>query len=323
MKGSRWLLYGWATLVLVFVYWQFREAGAMASRMGTHAALVDGTVGSPFLYRVLAPATTEVAIRALRGAVGERRAFHLAYLAWNLVWVFLTFLLGDRFFRRWHRGAVPVLGSLLVGLALVVAFAEPPYAAWSVAETPLFLAGVLAFLEGRTALALAVVVVATLNRETALFIPLAWGALALPGVERACPGLGGPRAGAWRATAAGLLIWGAGYGALRVARGPAPAFMSAGDLLSYNLMPGMLLFGILLGSLLLGPFWWLWVRGWPRASPELRRLALVCAPILVLYLRFALWREVRVILPVVPIAIALGLHAVPLAARAEAAEPGL
>jgi hypothetical protein len=325
-SGARVLLYAWLTVVLVFVYWHYREAGATESRMQTHASLVDGSVGSPFVYRVLAPAVAEAGIRALRGAVGERRAFHLAYLGWNLFWAFLTFVLSERFFRRWHASPTALVGSLLMGVSLLVAFADPPYASWSVAEVPLFLAGVLAFLEGRAALALVVVAVATLNRETALFIPLAWGALLLPGVERISAGFGRPftsrLAGSsapaharWVLPAAGLVTWAAIYGGIRAVRGARPPFGSAGDLLAFNLQPRTLMFALIMGALLLGPFWWLWARGWKSADFELRRLALICLPIFALYLRFALWREVRVLLPVVPILLALGLHAVPLDPR--------
>jgi hypothetical protein len=95
-------------------------------------------------------------------------------------------------------------------------------------------------------------------------------------------------------------------------RGPRPPFGTWANLLAFNTAPRTLVLSLIMGALLLGPFWWLWARGWGSASSELRRLALVCVPIFALYVRFALWREVRVLLPLVPILLALGLHAVPL-----------
>jgi hypothetical protein len=295
---SRWLVFGWATLVLVFVYWQFREAGATGIRAAAHEGILDGTALSPYRYRLLAPWTTEAVMRLL-APLGERRAFHLAYLAWNTAWTYLTFALTFRFLRRWHAPDTALVATLLLPLALVAAFAEQWYAPWSVAETPLFLAGLLAVLGGRTVAALALVAVASLNRETALYLPLAWMLVASApdsvrrsGVTAAAP-------------LAALAVWIVIYGALRWALGAAPAAVPFDVLLRTNLDPMGLAFAAIWLALLLGPVWLWAARGAGAAPAELARLCWMVVPVAVLYLAFGIWREVRILMPLVPLLLAL------------------
>ena len=82
-------------------------------------------------------------------------------------------------------------------------------------------------------------------------------------------------------------------------------------LIRTNLDPGTLLFAGIWLTLLLGPFWWWLFRRRARAPAELRSLIWLAVPVLLLYLRFGIWREVRILLPLVPLVIVVGLFALP------------
>lgn len=317
------VLLAWIALLLVFLYWHFREAPATDVRMSVHARTLAGDNWAPFQYRVLAPLFAEALIRPLRGVVGDRRAFHLAYLIWNALWTTALLLTTRRFFGRWFERPWPLIGALVTGFALAIAFAEQVHAPWSVAEPVLFLIAVELFLAGRGAAVLAVVFVASLNRATAVYIVLAVAALAAPllgregvvGRERAVGTervVGTERAGRhdpwWRLPALAAVVWASVFVGLRLAYGARPPYYTYPELVWLNAGPGQTLWAGTLFVLLLGPLWYWSVRGWSSAPDALRRLGLVVPPIVLLWLVYGRWREVRVLIPAVPILVGLALH---------------
>ena len=138
-------------------------------------------------------------------------------------------------------------------------------------------------------------IVACLNRETGVFLPL--GALLL----------------AWRcdrrllrpalvALVCGVLV----VVVVRVAQGPAVRVWTVDKVLARNLLT--LHESIPLLALMLGAWWWR-LRAWRTADGRLRALLPVVALYVLLVAAFGLWRELpRLLLPVAPLLMVLALY---------------
>ena len=175
-------------------------------------SVVAGTADAPERYRVLVPFTVE-GFRAIT-RLGPANAWHLT----RLLLFFLGYLTFFVYLRTWFSGPLALLGTAIVAgtwpLTLTNSWAHPDH----VAELLLFTAGCLAIARQRTTWLFVTMVVATFNRETAIFlVPTYLAAGALTASRLA---VGGLLAGIWVAIYAGLRAWRgfAGYDYLQVTR---------------------------------------------------------------------------------------------------------
>ncbi len=290
----------WVAATLTLLYWQGVAAPATAQRMLQHERILTGTMDAPYRYRVLAVWVTEGVIRLLAPVLGAHRAFQAAYLGWDLLGAF-GFLAGlFALLRRWFGTWRSLVGALLAVPALLLAFGNAHYfyMPWSVAEGAFATWGLLFALSNRWGALALMTVLAALNRETGLFVAL-YAAAALPRAgEAERPS---PLAARWLP----LALWAATYGALRLALGAAPRTISIRDILALNLGLASLVWALVLLALFAGPMWMLAPTGWKRAPAQLRRAAAVLPLVAALYLVFGIWREVRILLPALPVLIAL------------------
>jgi len=127
-------------------------------------SVVAGTADAPERYRVLVPFTVE-AFRTVTG-LGPAGAWHTT----RLILFFLAYLTFFVYLRTWFSTSLALLGTALVAatwpLTLTNSWAHPDH----VAELVLFTAGCTAIARQQTAILVLVLVIATLNRETAVFL---------------------------------------------------------------------------------------------------------------------------------------------------------
>lgn len=302
---NRWHLsiLAYVALVLTLLYWHAREAPFLAERINAHDLIIDGVARSPYQYRLLGPFVAEAVRGFLEIFLTARYAFHGAYLVWNYISIGSLLIATWALARDRIGPSLGLLAGIVLTIPLMVSYVEQPYAPWSFIEPVFLVLGILLLERGRNGLFIGVTVLATLNRETGLFLPLT--ALALSFVL--APG------SHWRShLRVGLYAlgaWGCTYGSIRLVRGPADPILSMSEIVTGNLQPEQLVWTALYITVFLGPFWFLWLRGLKRADPYLRAASWIAVPLLALYLVFGLWREVRILLPLAPIAIVTGLLA--------------
>jgi len=292
---------------LVALYSFAIESHHLALRMSVHQELLDASIGSPFRYRVLAPFLTELMARAFEPMAGRPRAFQLAYSIWNFSGVFALLWAMRLLAGLWLGPRLALLSAVFLALPLWVSFRIQPYAPWSAPEAALFVLGLLALAGQHGRWLLALVVVATLNRETALYLPLAALATACPWP----PVPGREVIERIRLPLLALALWGLSYGLLRVVIGPAPRVLGLAETFAQNVKPGNIETALHQLALFLGPAWLLFPLGIRRAPAFLRRACLVILPALVLYTVFGRWREVRILLPLAPLITVVALFALP------------
>lgn len=289
-----------AACALAHLYLRSVELPAMGERLALHADILAGQAESPYRYRVLMPALAETLRRVLALAVGEH-AFWISFAVLNVAAISYYLLQSFALFTRWMSASVALAGALLMAAVMPVAFQEHAYQPWSFLEAGLFAHACRATLEGRRGLHLTLSVVATLNRETGVFVAALWPLYIL---QTSASGRGfGLRT---RDLVPGA-AWVAVYGSLRLLLGNAPHLRSLAEMLQINLMPRHLLMAAVNLLVLLGPLWFFVGRGLRTLNAELRGLVWIVPPYLVFVAVYGRWSEVRVLLSPLPLVVAAAL----------------
>jgi hypothetical protein len=229
-----------------------------------------------------------------------------ALTVWDFLGLSFALLSLYALLRLWFTPTRALVGVLLTAALLPITFAYFLYQPWWMIEVGLLSLG-LRFGASRRLVPLgAVVLLAALNRETGVFVPLAillgyLGPLRLDSVRRAltqrevqvCLGY--------------LALSAAVFGGLRLLRGGAPPADRLEDVALRNLNLVNLSragFGV---ALFLGAGWVFAVRG-RRSAPEfIRQASRVVVPYLAVFLIWGTWREVRLLATLYPVLLPLVL----------------
>ncbi len=304
-RWAPWLLV-WVGVLLVLVYWVLIEVPQTDLRIARHNDVLEGVATSPYRYRMLSVLVAEGGLSILSPLMGERRSFHFVYLTWNTAGA-LGLLVGQyKLLGRWFRSETALWGSLIVVPAMILSLADPAYyfQPFSIMEAAAVVWTLSWAIERRRWVVLAALTLATSNRETAvlaaIMVAAIWSRTDGPQDE--------PMGIAWAGSP--FLVWGITYGAVRWLRGPAPPAITLPQILAANTAPAVVAWAVLLFGLFLGPLWLAAVRGLSVAPPVLRRAAWAVPPALGLYLVFGIWREVRILLVVLPVLAALAVFGV-------------
>jgi hypothetical protein len=250
------------------------------------ADIVEGRAPAPFAYRLLVPYILYTA--------GNTLAVHLA---WYAVTLSIFYMLLWTWAARWN--ARPIAAVALAALVFQIMLATFHYGSYSTLEWILWLAGLL-LITGKNRqpesshliLYGLLIAVGTLNRETTgLLLGLSWVALYPRRI----------RLHIVYAFIAVVVYLGVRYGV-----GYLPRSYSFETILAINL--GDTLPRVIILNSILAPLWLallVRIRSMPDAP---RRLALFVLPIyLLLFVRFTMWQEVRLLMPILIIGVA-GLH---------------
>jgi hypothetical protein len=286
-----------ATLVAATLRGQFATAGQVEIfRM--HSAIIGGGMLAPNQYRILTPYLAE-ALHRLGLSLGA------SYDAIRFVAMFLAMVAFYIYARRWLSGPLAGLSLLVLTAILPFAYLVESQDLESI-ELLVFTLGLWAIRDGRDAMLVPLVLVGTLNKETAGLLIAFWAVNRL-GIS-VWPVLGGVRVtpnGGWprvAVTGAALVAaWTLPYVGLRLAFGLREYYTDF-VMLGHNLVD---LRSYLYPLLLFGPLWYLAVRRASRAPAFLRRCLLVIPLYFALCWLLAAPSEVRLFLILAPIILPL------------------
>lgn len=201
----------------------------------------------------------------------------------------LTAVIVDQIGRKYsnHERTQLFLIAAYAVLPTVV-LAQALGAHWNLLEVVFFSAAFLMTLDGRRWALYPLVVVATFNRETAVFIPLLFWLVTRN----------------WKHTAGMGIVWAVTYGAIRLIIGPIPVHVTLLDILAINTSTaGFARF--VMGLPFLGwLFWYAW-KGWKIAPAVMRRAGLVIPIYLAFILVFGVWNEWRLYISLYPVLVPL------------------
>jgi hypothetical protein len=257
--------------------WLPTARGCVEVCEATHVRTLAGAYVSPFQYRPFAP----LAVEALGGdlMVGYF-ALHVVSTAALLA---AMWRLGGLSAAALTAAVLPLMFAASWGWIGVISIIEA--ATWGAA---------LILLERRRRWEfpafVALIAVAALNRETAIFIALIYGV-----VRRD-----------WMRTAVLMAVWAAVYGAIRIHYGAAPDMVTVAGAWAANTGGGWWTQWAVINNVLLIPIWLLAIRShrasWSWARESTRRAAVIVPIYLIAVVVFGLWNEVRLLLPLFPLA---------------------
>jgi hypothetical protein len=283
-----------AAAISVAAYDYAFDKAVRATRMREHHEVVSGVIQAPIRYRVLVPMALEPVIAAAATSVARETAFTAVYAAYYAAALFAIVLTLFVYTRRWFSDEQALAGALLVACTVPIALRYHTFAPWSLLEPALLTLGLTWIAERRDERILPLTIVASLNRETALLIPLALAIDALHDrpwpTRRLAIGAAG--------IAASLAI----FLGLRWARGWAPPLVTIADVWAMNVSTAGIKTAIPAVALFLGVTgWWLAARGLRRMPAVARRMLWLGAIYLPAYLLFGYWYEVRLLMPLYPV----------------------
>jgi hypothetical protein len=291
------LVVGLLGLLLAGLYFVAIDLQARAFIYSQQQNVIGGTAGSPYRYRVLVPLLLEAGTRAFSGITSREVAFLQASLVYDCVGFTLQLCALYALLRQFFSSAHAFVGLTFTSGVTVLTLSYFTYQPWSIVEVALFALGFLLAHQGRWRWVSVTVVLASLNRETGVFLPLA---LLLASLEEIKPFN--------RSTLQRLLQrpetrWSLGlvivstaiFAGLRLVRGGAEAVDPLPFVLSRNLDRNNLIAAGLAIPLVLGIGWFFALRGLMFAPPFLRRLARVVPLYLAAFLIWGWWREVRIL----------------------------
>jgi hypothetical protein len=265
----------------------------LLARRGFHQGILNSTANAPERYRVLIPAIVEGPIRAFARVMPYEHAFDRAYAIFYFLAIVLMLWSIYAYLTEWFTDDQALVGALLVACTIRITIRQHDWAPGSYLEPSFFSIGLLLILRDRPWWFVAVVAVASLSRETGIFLALLY-AVAAPFNRRTL----------WT-TLACLAVSGAVFLGVRFVLGGAERYWTLGRVLETNLsQPFLALFNI---SMLLGAVWIFAALGFARAPAFVRRAAVVIPIYLAAIAVWGIWWEVRLLMPLYPLVLPLAL----------------
>ena len=291
--------------IIAYVYSSQLDRSTLSLRMTLHDQIIDNTALSPYRYRILIPLIAEAFARVLSAACSREIAFRLAYAICDLTAVAVLLIALFVWLREWFSTDRSLIGVLFVAGTMPIALQDHYFQPWSLPETALLAAALLAVRRRRYGVLAGLVAVASLNRETAVFIPLAF---LVTGVDfRKLVDRRKSEVTPMLLSVGLFALWLAIFWGLRYFRGSAAPVATISGLLHANTTPGNLARAVLNGSLFLGVFWAFAVLGYRSAPRFVQRLAWIIPPYVVTVGLWGVWYEVRLLMPLYPVLIPMGL----------------
>jgi hypothetical protein len=303
----------WLSAMLTCDYYVRVEGPAMKARIVFHHNMIDGSAAYQYRYRVLTPYVAEGLARALQRLPVVRTRPHAQYLtyselAFTLAYGFLnaTALIGllwslGELIWRLFRFDLALLGVAVSAVLVGFTFRDHYYQPWSFWEGAFFALGLLLIHRRQYLLFSVVSLLGLVNRETSVFLLVAFLFIALPrGLSKATvtSALKGVEL---RFAVGNLVVWLFGYFLLHYLVGYRPSTFFLETALKGNrehLREALVLNGLLIGFV--SPFV---LRGIRLSPPLLRRAALMMPGYLGLLLVIGYWWEIRYWITLLPIVV--------------------
>lgn len=287
--------------VIAYNYFRQVDQPNLISRLELHSQIIQGNAPSPYRYRILVPFLCEAIKNILSILIDTHRAFLLAYVAFDLFAVFSALLSLFFWLRVWFSFEQALVGVLFTSSIIPVALRDHYFQPWSILEPAFLTIALLSIVKKHYLLLAFIVLISSLNRETALFIPLAFLLSNLQGFNE-------PRGRRHLLLFGSFLsLWLAIFLGLRLYLGDAPHIETIEGLISKNTSPRGLCLALIHWGLFLGGFWIFAILGLRDAPHLLKRLSWLIPLYLVPILLWGIWYEVRLLMPLYPILIPLGL----------------
>lgn len=289
MTAGRW----WPLLITLVLASSFVDFQVRQFKDHPHAdyipKVIDGTAGAPATYRVFIPFLNTALVTVTGVSAGT--IWHTT----RILWFLLAYTAIFAYLRHWFSREAAVGGVFATAAALPLTYTNSWAHPDSVPELALFTLGCLAVVRRAEWSGLLILAVATLNRETSVFLVLAYvlvGPWSWPHLAKAAGG-----AAVAVALLVGLRLWRGveHYDYWQLGRNIAfLGLLPAG----YDVYKRAYAWFIVA---LVGPATVLIVRGWSRIPSDARSLAITAIPFVITGLTLSSIIEPRIFIPLFPL----------------------
>lgn len=295
-------------LTLSFDYYKKVDSPKQRSRLELHNQIIAGTAPSPYQYRVLVPFATQI-VQSIFAFLSPERAFLITYFLYDFFAISFSLIAVFLYLNIWFTNEQALIGTLLMAAVMPVNFYYHYYQPWSLIETGFFALGLyLIFYSKFTSLAV-LTFFAALNRETAVFIPLLYFLTVVRNYLKKVTTYQSFTKQLLQGTLL-MFIWFGIFFGLRILFGPTEHIVDMNELLHRNLATNNFVKSAGLIFIFLGPFWFLTIRGYITAPDFIKTTAWILPLYLITIMLWGVWYETRVLMPMYPIFLSLGLCAV-------------
>jgi hypothetical protein len=278
------------------------------ARMDIQNSILSGKAGAPLRYRVLVPFLVKPLVDTIEPYAGSPEGFIWAYAVFNALAVFASLVAMYYYLREWFPRSGSLIGALFAGGMMQVTYHYQFYQPWSLLEPAFFALGLWLIHREKYGWLLLTIFVATLNRETAAFLALAYLFVSIGRWTEARRRGETPALGRLALAAAGpFVVWAVAYFGLVLLRGQAPPLESVAFVFHRNVAGPYVGDSVFNNLLFLGLFWIFVVRGVRRAPKFVLWTAWIVPVYFATVIAFTNWYETRPLMSLYPILIPLGL----------------
>jgi len=283
-----------ASSVTAFDYTVFSvDRNMREARRQSYLELLEGRAKSPYRYRILVPALTAAVLKVGERVMNPEAAFHRVNGLISAAAIVLLLFVLHRYLTTWFTDEQALVGVLLTACTLPITLRQHLYAPYSLLEPTLFTLALMAIFHGSLLGVFLTTVVASLNRETGILVPIAflWSLIHCRPVSS-------------RHALSGVVCLASSIGifyGLRWYLGPADAAVTVGDVWSINSSFEGLTSAATNVALFAGVAGWvLAIIGFRNTPPFVRRMSCVALLYGAMYLVWGIWYEVRLLMPLYP-----------------------
>jgi hypothetical protein len=288
--------------VLEYKYFWSIDKPLFDERIEIHKQIIDGSADSPYRYRVLIPFLAEGFRIALSPHLIQRSAFNLTYAILEWLAIFWTLAALFLWLRIWFTWEQSLVGALFVAGTMSMALQDHFFQPWSLLEAGVFSSSLICIYKKNYWTLTLLVVLASLNRETAIFIPLTlFFTIDFKNILT--------KQQLFTILFVIVLIFLSAeiYWVLRYLRGNAPHISTLQEFWAENIKSTSLFNMSINWTLFLGGLWMFAILGYKLTPLFIRKIALIVPIYLITILIWGVWVEVRLLMVMYPILVSIGL----------------
>ena len=263
---------------------------------------IQYTAAAPNRYRILVPHIVKAIGSFLPESYSHIDRFLASYLFTYIASVTLGLTTLYAYLRLWFSRSLSLLGVLVTGISMLVAFGDGFFQPWSLLEIGIFTLCLLAIYYQRLGLLFILVIIATLNRETGILVGVTY--LLTQSTWNKFQFRVPNKVVMW--TCCYLLVGGLVLIGLRLWLGTAEQ-LTLLQVLAVNLDPLNLIAGAGNLILFLGVFWWFIGKGYHLSPPFVKKTWRIVPLYVLVVAVFGIWKEVRLLTLLYPILMPTGI----------------
>lgn len=160
------------SLTLSYLYYNEVILSEFSRSVELHSQIVNNEAYSPYQYRILVPNLLNLFIVPISSMVSYNFAFKVISIIYFFSCVTIYLIIFYSFLSKFFDNFQSLFGIMIIGITIPLALRDHYYQPWTILEALLILISMILIEKEKYISLILILILATLNRETAIFIPL-------------------------------------------------------------------------------------------------------------------------------------------------------